>query len=148
LEWNLETEWIILADHAEVINGKLYAMGGGWDSLTVNALPAVQKFAIAVSFLVPWNETNQPHDMTIELMNEDGRSFARVDGELEVGRPAGISLGAEQRLLLAVNLQHSFENLGSYTVVTRIEGQESNRISFRVVPGPQLLAQLTGPSKP
>lgn len=144
----MQTEWIILADHAEVINGKLYTMGGGWETLTVNALPAPQHFAIAVSFMVPWNETNQRHNITVELMNEDGKSFVRVDGELEVGRPPGIPLGSTQRLMLAVALQHVFDKLGTYVIATRIEEQESNRLTFRVIPGPQLLAQqVAGPAR-
>ena|SRR5215211_5515696 len=137
----MDTEWIILADHAEVINGKLYTMGGGWETLTVNALPAPQHFAIAASYLVSWNETNQRHTVTIELMDEDGKSFVRVDGELEVGRPPGIPLGHTQRLMLAVGVQHTFDKLGTYAIVSRIEEQESRKIAFRVVPGPQLIAQ-------
>ncbi|MEA2598320.1 MAG: hypothetical protein QOF01_4789, partial [Thermomicrobiales bacterium] len=50
----LDVEWIILADSAEVVNNKVYLMGGGWETLTMNVpLPAVHPCAVAVSFLVP-----------------------------------------------------------------------------------------------
>src|SRR5688500_1930861 len=32
----MEVEWLILADSAQVIGGKLFLLGGGWDVLTVN----------------------------------------------------------------------------------------------------------------
>ena len=144
----LKTEWIILADFAEVLNGKLYTMGGGWETLTVNALPVPQNIAVAVSFLVPWNETNQRHEFLIEIVDQDGKRMVGVNGEMEVGRPPGIPLGLTQRTMLAVNITATFEQLGTYVVSTSIHGQASSELKFRVIAGPQLQAQqVTGPLK-
>lgn len=142
----MRTEWIIVADFAEVLNGKLYTMGAGWDSLTVNAIPHPQPFAIAASFLVDWHETNQLHDVAIDFLDEDGRHFANLGAQLEVGRPPGATPGMPQRLILAVNLQHTFENLGTYVIKTKIGDEDSAKLTFRVVPSPQLKAQqVMGP---
>jgi hypothetical protein len=142
----MQTEWIILADFAEVLNGKLYTMGAGWDKLTVNAIPASQAFAVGASFLVDWNETNQRHIVEILLTDEDERRIATLSAHLEVGRPPGSIPGQTQRVMLAANLHHNFEYLGTYVVKTQIESVDSARLTFNVVPGPQLLAeQLMGP---
>jgi hypothetical protein len=131
----MKTDWILLADYVETLNNKLYLMGGGWDSLTVNALPAQHTLAIAVAFSVPWNETNQKHDIQIELADQDGKVLATIDGQVEVGRPPGMPLGASQRVQMGVNASLLFERLGTYVITTRIEGQESERVTFNVVQG-------------
>ena len=139
----MKTEWIILADHVEILNNKLYLMGGGWDALSVVALPAQHKLAIAVAFTVPWNETNQKHDIQIELADQDGKALALIDGQIEVGRPAGIPLGHTQRVHMGVNLGVQFESPGGYVVITRIHGQESDRVSFNVTQAQTLIPQAT-----
>ena len=144
----MKTEWIIVADFAEVINGKLYTMGAGWDSLTVNQMPYQQPFAIAAAFLVDWNETNFVHDIAIDFIDEDGKQLATINGQMEVGRPPGATPGLPQRLILAVNIQHQFHQLGTYVIRTRIAGQDSDSLRFRVVPGPQLLAQQVSERRP
>jgi hypothetical protein len=134
----METEWIVLADYAEVINNKLYTMGGGWETLTANALPVHHQVGVAVAFSVPWNETNQQHDIEIDIADMDGGSLGKISGQIEVGRPPGIPLGQAQRVQMAVNFGLSFDRIGTYVVITRVEDQESKRITFRVVPGPGL----------
>lgn len=144
----MKTEWIIVADFAEVLNGKLYTMGAGWDSLTVNALPHHQAFAIAASFLVDWNETNRQHDVALDFLDEDGKQFAQLHAQLEVGRPPGATPGLPQRLILAINLQHKFEQLGTFVIKTLIGGEHDGKLTFRVIPSPQLTAQqFMGPQK-
>lgn len=142
----METEWIMLADHVETLNNKLYLMGGGWETLTVNALPAQHTLAIAVAFSVPWNETNQKHDIQIELADQDGNSLVKIDGQIEVGRPPGIPLGRAQRVQMGVNVGLVFEHVGGYVITTRVEGQESKRVPFNVVQGQSLMPLTSQPS--
>jgi hypothetical protein len=138
----VEVEWLILADYAEIIGGKLYLMGGGWDVLTVNTgFPLARSIGLATAFSVPWNETNQRHNVEIEFLTEDGQSIGKVGAQLEVGRPAGIKAGQQQRFQIAANVPLNLTNLGTYVVVTRIEGQESRRVPFNVVEGPILQAK-------
>ena len=138
----METEWLILADAAQVVGGKLYLLGGGWDILTVNSrLPFVHSFGIAAAFSVPWNETNQPRDVQMEIQNEDGEVLLTAGFRIEVGRPAGIPLGQAQRAQIAANLGLEFQKVGGYVVVVRIEGQDDRRFPFRLVPGAAQAAQ-------
>lgn len=130
-------EWLILADAAQVVGGKLYLLGGGWDILTVNAgFPVEQRCAVAAAFKVGWNETNQPHDVTIEIADEDGRTLLTVGAQLEAGRPPGIPPGQDQRAQLALDVTLRFQTPGTYVVTARIAGEEGCRVPFRVVEGP------------
>jgi hypothetical protein len=141
----MNLEWLIVSDYAQVVGGKLYLMGGGWDVLTVNQpLPMAQYLGVAASFKVGWNETNELHNLEIEFANERGEGLAKIGGMLEVGRPPGIPRGQDQRAQLAGNLFVQIAELGTYRITARIEGQDQGSITFTVVPGP--LFSAAGPT--
>lgn len=132
-------EWIILADAAEVVNSKLYLLGGGWDRLVINTgFPAQHRLAVALSFSVPWNETNIRHQFEVEVQDEDARSLLKAGGHFEVGRPPGIPVGQAQRFQLALNATLQFERPGTFVVIPRVEGEEVGRANFSVLAGPGL----------
>ena len=135
----MEVEWLILADYAEIVGGKLYLMGGGWDRLMVNSgFPFTRPVGLAAAFRVPWNETNQPQNVEIEFQTDDGESVGKVGAQFEVGRPPGMKAGQGQRFQLAANLPLALKAPGSYVIVARVEGQEAGRVPFSVVAGPLL----------
>lgn len=132
----MRAEWIIMADAAEVVNSKLYLMGGGWDRLVVNQpLPFQQVVSIAVSFEVDWNETNVRHQMEMRVEDEDAKQVAKIAGHIEAGRPAGIVAGQSQRIQLAFKLPLKFERAGSYVVTALIEDEVVGRSRFHVALG-------------
>lgn len=130
----MDVEWVILADAAEVVNNKLYLIGGGWETLTINSgLPVLHPCAVAVAFSVPWNETNQQHNVEIEIDDQDGKQLLAIDGQIEVGRPPGIPLGDAQRVQMAIKLALPLEQSGRFVIIVRVEGQEMKRTTFSVV---------------
>lgn len=138
----MEVEWIILADAAEAVNNKLYLIGGGWETLTINSpLPLLHPCAIAVAFSVPWNETNQRHNIEIAIDDQDGGQLVKVEGQVEVGRPPGIPLGKAQRVQMAIGMALPIQKLGTHVIIVRIEGQDAKRVDFNIVAGPNLGAQ-------
>lgn len=102
---------LLLADSAQVVNNKLYILGGGW-SVTG---PQPSPIALAVKIEVPWDQTNRPHTLRLELVDQDGHpvSVKTPDGErpivaesnFEVGRPPGIPVGTPIDISLAFNFQ-------------------------------------------
>jgi len=135
-------EWLILADYAEIIGGKLYLMGGGWDVLTVNtSFPLARPVGLAAAFSVPWNETNERHNVEIEILTDDGQPVGKVGAQFEVGRPAGIKRGQDQRFQLAANVHLNLAAPGTYVIVARVQGQEEKRVPFNVLEGPLLQAK-------
>lgn len=101
---------ILLADYAEVINNKLYIMGGGWSVVNQKTGPT----AIALKLEVPWNETNRKHSLKLELLDSDFHSVTVqtpagelplvINGDFEVGRPAGLIQGVPLDLVAAFNI--------------------------------------------
>jgi hypothetical protein len=136
----MQVEWLILADSAQVVGNKLYLLGGGWDVLTVNTgFPVHQRCAVAAAFKVPWTETNQKHEVEIEIATEDGVTLAQVQGQFEVGRPAGLRPGQDQRVQMAAEFGLELAGPGGYVIIARVEGREGARVGFNVVEGPLLL---------
>ncbi len=142
----IRAEWIILADAAEVVNGKLYLLGGGWDHLVVNeGFPKQHHCGIAVSFRVPWSATNTRHQFGVEVTGAPGNSSVmQAGGNFEVSRPAAIQAGQTQRFQIAINSLLPFQRPGSYAIIVRIDGEEVGRSTFDVIKGqlPTTRAQL------
>jgi hypothetical protein len=130
-------DFLILADHAEAINGKLYLMGGGWDRLWVADFGQPHRLAIAVGVLVPWNATNRQHDLALLLEGEDGQPLLRINVPILMGRPPALRPGDTQRMVLAINGPVALPGPGTYAVRALLNGEEDRRATFHAEAAPQ-----------
>ena len=90
----VDVEWLIMADAAQVVSGKLYILGGGFSNVNIRSgWPATHKFAIAMAIKVPWIHTNEDHRFGILIQSIDGGELAKVEGAFQAGRPAGVPPG-------------------------------------------------------
>ena len=129
----MRLEFLILADRAEAIGGKMYLMGGGFDRVRMTALPGAAQFDVAVGILVGYGETNQQH--LFELRCEDAAGNVVVEaprGAIEVGRPPDMVAGSEQRALLVFGGPFAFRAPGDYAWVFVLDGQRQPPTRFRV----------------
>jgi hypothetical protein len=100
---------VMLADFAQVADGKLNLIGGGWSVTGPEPCP----FALAGLFEVPWHMTNRQHEFRFELIDLDGNAVTvetpdgdrevSFEGSFEVGRPPGLRVGGSQRVPFALN---------------------------------------------
>jgi hypothetical protein len=129
----------ILCDAAQVAEGKLYILGGGW-SLSG---PGAFTHAIALKVEVPWGAANERHRLDAVLVDEDGNAVAVGDpaqevafsSEFEVGRPAGLPAGTPLDFPIAVNFGPLEVPAGrGYAWSLRIDGAETERVPFRTRP--------------
>ena len=101
---------MLLADSAQVSEGKLFVLGGGWSRIGPGPTPS----AVAIIIEVPWDQTNVTHRWRLELVDSDGRPVMWtptpegeqplvIQGQFEVGRPPGIALGSSIGMPLAIN---------------------------------------------
>ncbi len=134
----MDIEYALLADYAEVVNGKLYLVGGGWDLRTAGEAPANARFAVALGVRIAWEETNIPVELTVALEDDDGAGLLRADGRLQVGRPPHLPAGASQLSQAALILGADLPRFGGYRVVVAARlpnGPERVRtLPFRLVP--------------
>jgi hypothetical protein len=131
----MEIEFLIIADAAEVVNNKLYMMGGGWNQWRSPTYPAPIRVGIAVGLLVPWDQTNEKHPVRLSIVDADGNAIVpNIGAQVEVGRPPGITAGSSQRALLAINAGFPVPKPGRYEVCA-VAGQDGmeRRVTFEAV---------------
>ena len=101
---------MLLADFAEVVNGKLYIIGGGWSISGPVPVPS----AIAVKVEVPWSPADQKHNLKLELLDsnqrpvsvpmEGGPQPVVVGGDFVAGHSPDLVEGTSLDVPFAINL--------------------------------------------
>jgi hypothetical protein len=131
----MEISHALLADYADVVNGKLYLMGGGWDRFFAPNVPVQMRVAIAVGVRIGWEETNKPVPVRIALEDDDGAELMHIDGQVNVGRPPNLPPGSDQLAQMCANVAINVPRHGGYRVrITAGEGELAveRRLTFRV----------------
>jgi hypothetical protein len=128
---------LLLCDHAEAINGKLYIMGGAWNVLQAPNQPIDVALAIVVK--VPWDQTVGPHELMAELVDSDGDRVTIGGeevvprGQFELGRPPGLKPGSTLNMPLAFNMHGLVLDIGQYEWRLSIDDQPLARAPFSVL---------------
>ncbi len=101
---------MLLCDAAQVSDGKLYILGGGWSMTGPDPVPS----AVALKIDVDWHEAETSHHWELFLEDADGQPVlmetaegtqpVEVRGEFTVSQPQGIPEGSPIDVALAVNL--------------------------------------------
>ncbi len=135
-------EWkatVMLCDFAQVAEGKLYIVGGGWSLCG----PGPFQHALAIKIEVPWGEANIPHRLEAFLSDEDNRQVRfgspeapiRFEGTFEVGRPVGLPSGTPLDFVLAVNMGPlELPPASGFLWTVTVDGKEVGRVRFRTRP--------------
>ena len=101
---------MMLCDAAQVADGKLYILGGGWSITGPDPAPS----AIAIKVEVGWHEADRSHHWELFLVDADGREVSvetpegpqmiEIRGDFEVAQPEAVPAGSPIDLPLAINL--------------------------------------------
>lgn len=118
-------EYVMLANHAEAVNGLLYIAGGGWTDhyrqVTPGQPPPISQIGIALSVYVPWTATNRPLKLEVKVEDEDASELMKLDATLNTGRPTQLVPGTAQHAALAFNIPLPFPKPGGYRVVASLD---------------------------
>lgn len=140
---SITLDYLLVADGADAVGGKLYLLGGGWDRLKVPQLPGppAVPFAVALGINVPWSLTNRKIGFSVDVLDADGGEVAQLaGGEFEVGRPPGLRAGTPQRFQITVPAQPQFGVEGRYAVQCSVDGEVLGHTAIEVSaasPGPR-----------
>jgi len=129
----MRLDFLIMADKAEAINGKLYMIGGGFDRVGVPQSQPLAFYDLALGFLVDYNETNESHEFSLALKDADNNDLRPpLAGQIEVGRPAGMTAGQEQRVIIVFRGPFPVSGPGNLRWIPTLDGQEAESTRFRV----------------
>ena len=131
----MKCEFLTLADAAQVQGDRILILGRGLHCLTTGeGFPFKHHLGVAASLLVGGLETNQRHRYAFRVSPEDSAGESvDIEGEFEKARPQDTPLDDDQHLLLAANLDPSFDTAGPYVVQMLVDGEELARTNFTVM---------------
>jgi len=99
---------MLLADSAQIADGKLYILGGGWSITGPDPSPS----AVAIKLSVDRHEVDMVHRWELVLEDADGapvllgdeRQPIEVHGEFSVGAPTGVLEGTPVDFPIALGI--------------------------------------------
>lgn len=127
----------LLADSVQAVRGKLYVLGGGWDTLWVRQFPARHpSLAIGLRLRVPVSWAPETLALAVELQDEDGKSLLPRPLEQQIRLPARTPANAGTTDFGLVR-SFTFNNLlfdheGAYSFVISVDGDPVSRLRFTV----------------
>lgn len=126
----------MLADAAQVQSGKLFVLGGGFDTISVRSLPATHRsVSLAMVAEVGPDERQQDLDLKVQLVDEDGAELGVVaKGKLRVGAPPNLPPGSPSVVPIVSPFHNvTFPDAKGYAFVVSVNDNELARVRFRVV---------------
>ncbi len=141
-----EIDYLLVADRAEVVNGKLYLMGGSWDRIQPQQFPHRMMLGIAMGVRIPFAYTDDQHTVAIELLHDDTRMIG-FEAKLATGRPPGMA-GMDMLVPMAFNIPIAIPGEGQVVLRAAIDGHPGRRHEIKVTQRPQQQPQGQGPIRP
>jgi hypothetical protein len=126
----------MLCDSAQVQSGKLFILGGGFDTINVPGLPATQRnLSLAMVAEVGQEDRQRDLELHISLVDEDGKAVGvEAKGMLRVGAPPNLPPGTPSVVPIVSPFQNiTFAEAKGYVFVVTFEDEELARVRFRVV---------------
>jgi uncharacterized protein DUF6941 len=138
----------MLADGAQVAQGKLFILGGQWDRLMVASLPAQHaSMAVALVIKVEYNEAPKDCVLFIELTLDGEPVGVKATGQLSIGHAAGLKHGAPQFAPVAVTFANvQFEKPGRYDWIISVDEHVLGTLPLEVVQVSGLGTGTTAPA--
>ena len=132
----------LLADSVQAVRGKLFVLGGGWDTLWVPRLPARHpSLAIGLRLRIPVSWKSESLKLSVELQDADGKALLPrpLSHDIKLPTTAQQPQGATDfglvRSFTFNNLR--FDSEGAYSFVISVDDQPVSRIRFSVRIRPQ-----------
>jgi hypothetical protein len=138
----MKLDWLALANYAEDRGGLLYLIGGGWDTINVEApiegappeVFAVIQGMLVIRLLLNTTETGEEHTLFFEIVDEDGQQLVNAQAQVRVDRNVRLPIGWDQALNLVFPLTGiPLPRPGNYTINLRVGDELLGDRPFRAL---------------
>lgn len=132
----------MLADAVQAVRGKLFILGGGWDTLWVARFPARHpSLAIGLRLRVPVSWAEDQLRLSVELQDADGKPVLPKSLSHDIRLPTSRQPPNTTDFGLVRSFTFNnlvFRNEGSYSFVISVDAEPVSRLRFtvRARPGP------------
>jgi len=127
----------LLADAVQAVRGKLFVLGGGWDTLWVQGFPARHpSLAIGIRLRVPVSWKERSLKLSVELQDADGKSLLPRPLAHDIRLPV-VAQQSQQTTDFGIIRSFTFNNLsfageGPYSFVISVDDEPVSRLRFTV----------------
>lgn len=127
----------LLADAVQAVRGKLFILGGGWDTLWVQRFPARHpSLAIGLRLRVPVSWASDSLKLSVELQDADGRPLLPHPLAHDIRLPPAAQHppnATDFGLIRSFTFNNlMFEREGSYSFVISVDDEPVSRLRFMV----------------
>lgn len=141
----MELDYALLADAAQVSQGKTFILGGGVSILWRQQFPSPLNVVLVAQLTHHRSEANTTHEIRVQVVDADGNPvLPEIQGQLELGAPAE---NIPRNVPLVAPMVIPFPPLpvlqrpGEYAVEILLDGRHVKSLPFAVAhPPPELLA--------
>ena len=131
-----QVEFAFVADAVQAVSGKLYVIGGGWDTLFVGGFPARHPtMGIGVRVRIPWSDIEE-FSLSVDLVDEDGASLFKgrtLTQRIKITRKLEMPAGGDMGVVRAFTFNNlAFPKEGGYAFRLLVDDVEVSRLRFRL----------------
>ena len=139
----MELDFAFLADAADVSSGKLFVLGGAFDTIHVPSFPATHPvLAVVLRLLLSPHDLDRTHHLEILLLDADAHPIASARGELRVPKSPDSPPGWKQAVILPLRFFNvPFRQDGHYSIEILIDEKMAKAIPLRVMSAPKQPSQ-------
>ena len=129
-------EVALLADAVQAVRGKLFILGGGWDTLWVRSFPARHpSLAIGLRLRVPSSWGKETLKLSVELQDADGASMLPhpLVNTMRLPTHPQSSSATDFGLIRSFTFNNLlFQKEGSFSFVISVDDEPVSRLRFAV----------------
>ena len=131
----MDVEYALLADSAQVVQGKLYMLGGGIDQIGAYNFPAVHPFlTLAMAIKVYPAECGREHKLEIEVWDQDGtRIGPHLEAKFSTDRRKDDPMKHSLVQLVLNFAQPKFDRPGDYAFQILLNGEMRKTLPLTLV---------------
>ena len=126
----------MLADAVQAVRGKLFILGGGWDTLWVGRFPARHpSLAIGLRLRVPVSWASDDLRLSVELQDADGKPLLpnALTHEIKLPDSTSRTTATDFGLVRSFTFNNLvFHSEGSYSFVISVDDEPVSRLRFMV----------------
>lgn len=133
----MELDFALLADAAEISEGKTFILGGGVSIIWCSDFPAPLRVVLVAQFTYHRSEAESDHAIRIQVNDEDANPvLPEIQGQIHVGEPrAGLPRNVPLAAPLVLGLPGIpvLQRAGAYVVEILLDGRHVKSVPFAVV---------------
>ena len=129
----MQLDWALLADSAQVRDGLAFVLGGGFDTIQTDQLPAALHCTVLIRLLFHRTEADREHALDIRVLDEDGVELLGMHRHIHPRIPNPMPLGWDIPLITAFAIGHlELPRAGRYSVAVLSDGNHLKSLNLQV----------------